>query len=478
MHFKELKLDEKILRAIEQLGYTEPTEVQQKVIPVVLEKQDVLVKSKTGSGKTASFATPLCELVDWEENKPQALVLTPTRELAVQVQEDITNIGRYKRIKGLALYGKSPFARQKLALKQKTHIIVGTPGRVLDHIEKGSLDVSKMEYLVIDEADEMLNMGFLEQVESIIKLLPKDRTTMLFSATLSDQIKKLSTKYMKQAVSIEIDASQENAPDIEHVKYVVVEQLKLSLLEKLTIVENPDSCIIFCRTKERVEQLVDVLDEKGYTADKIHGGMMQEDRFEVMDDFRKGEFRYLIATDVAARGIDIDDITHVIHYDVPLERESYVHRTGRTGRAGRSGKSIMLATPFEDKFVREIESFIGFEISSQSEPTKEVIVTSRAAFDVKMQEQPEMKKSKGEQLNANITKLYFNGGKKKKIRAVDFVGTIAKIEGVTADDIGIITIQDTVSYVEILNGKGPLVLKKMRNTTVKGKLLKVHIANK
>ncbi|QUG43821.1 DEAD/DEAH box helicase [Psychrobacillus sp. INOP01] len=478
VHFKEFKLDEKILRAIEQLGYTEPTEVQQKVIPVVLEKQDVLVKSKTGSGKTASFATPLCELVDWEENKPQALVLTPTRELAVQVQEDITNIGRYKRIKGLALYGKSPFARQKLALKQKTHIIVGTPGRVLDHIEKGTLDVSKMEYLVIDEADEMLNMGFLEQVESIIKLLPKARTTMLFSATLSDQIKKLSTKYMKQAVSIEIDASEENAPDIEHVKYVVVEELKLSLLEKLTIVENPDSCIIFCRTKERVEQLVDVLDEKGYTADKIHGGMMQEDRFEVMDDFRKGEFRYLIATDVAARGIDIDDITHVIHYDVPLEQESYVHRTGRTGRAGRSGKSIMLATPFEDKFVREIESFIGFEIPTASEPTKEEIVKGRAAFDVKMQEQPEVKKSKGEQLNADITKLYFNGGKKKKIRAVDFVGTIAKIEGVTADDIGIITIQDTVSYVEILNGKGPLVLKKMRNTTVKGKLLKVHIANK
>ncbi|WP_445323031.1 DEAD/DEAH box helicase [Psychrobacillus sp. FSL K6-2836] len=478
MHFKEFKLDEKILHAIEQLGYTEPTEVQQKVIPVVLEKQDVLVKSKTGSGKTASFATPLCELVDWEENKPQALVLTPTRELAVQVQEDITNIGRYKRIKGLALYGKSPFARQKLALKQKTHIIVGTPGRVLDHIEKGTLDVSKMEYLVIDEADEMLNMGFLEQVESIIKLLPKARTTMLFSATLSDQIKKLSTKYMKQAVSIEIDASEENAPDIEHVKYVVVEELKLSLLEKLTIVENPDSCIIFCRTKERVEQLVDVLDEKGYTADKIHGGMMQEDRFEVMDDFRRGEFRYLIATDVAARGIDIDDITHVIHYDVPLEEESYVHRTGRTGRAGRSGKSIMLATPFEDKFVREIESFIGFEIPTASEPTKEEIVKGRAAFDVKMQEQPEAKKSKGEQLNANITKLYFNGGKKKKIRAVDFVGTIAKIEGVSADDIGIITIQDTVSYVEILNGKGPLVLKKMRNTTVKGKLLKVHIANK
>ncbi|MFF2754118.1 DEAD/DEAH box helicase [Psychrobacillus sp. NPDC058041] len=478
MHFKELNLDEKILRAIEQLGYTEPTEVQQKVIPVALQKQDILVKSKTGSGKTASFATPLCELVDWEENKPQALVLTPTRELAVQVQEDITNIGRYKRIKGLALYGKSPFAKQKLALKQKTHIVVGTPGRVLDHIEKGTLDVSKIEYLVIDEADEMLNMGFLEQVESIIKLLPKERTTMLFSATLSDVIKKLSSKYMKQAVSIEIDAAEENAPDIEHVKYVVVEELKLSFLEKLTIIENPDSCIIFCRTKERVEQLVDVLDEKGYTADKIHGGMMQEDRFEVMDDFRRGDFRYLIATDVAARGIDIEDITHVVHYDVPLEKESYVHRTGRTGRAGRSGKSIMLATPYEDKFVKEIESYIGFEIPTGAEFSEEAVAKNRAAFDLKMQEQPEVKESKGAQLNANITKLYFNGGKKKKLRAVDFVGTIAKIEGVSADDIGIITIQDNVTYVEILNGKGPLVLKTMRNTTVKGKLLKVHIAHK
>ena len=301
---------------------------------------------------------------------------------------------------------------------------------------------------------------------------------MLFSATLSDVIKKLSSKYMKQAVSIEIDAAEENAPDIEHVKYVVREELKLSFLEKLTIIENPDSCIIFCRTKERVEQLVDVLDEKGYTADKIHGGMMQEDRFEVMDDFRRGDFRYLIATDVAARGIDIEDITHVVHYDVPLEKESYVHRTGRTGRAGRSGKSIMLATPHEDKFVKEIEDYIGFEIPTGAEFSAETVAKSRAAFDLKMQEQPEVKESKGAQLNANITKLYFNGGKKKKLRAVDFVGTIAKIEGVSADDIGIITIQDNVTYVEILNGKGPLVLKTMRNTTVKGKLLKVHIAHK
>ena len=279
-------------------------------------------------------------------------------------------------------------------------------------------------------------------------------------------------------ISIEIDAAEENAPDIEHLKYVVKDDQKLAFLEKLTIEENPDSCIIFCRTKERVDELVDALDKKGYTADKIHGGMMQEDRFEVMDDFRKGEFRYLIATDVAARGIDIEDITHVVHYDVPLERESYVHRTGRTGRAGRSGKSIMLVTPHEDKFVNAIENFIGFEITTGPELSPTAVAKNRAEFDLKMQEHPEAKKSKGDQLNANITKLYFNGGKKKKIRAVDFVGTIAKIEGVSADDIGIITIQDNVSYVEILNGKGSLVLKTMRNTTIKGKLLKVHIAIK
>ena len=477
-NFKQFQLSEPIERALNKLGYTAPTEVQQKVLPVALANHDLLVKSQTGSGKTAAFAIPICEQLEWLENKPQALVLTPTRELAVQVAEEFTSIGRFKRLKAVALYGKQPFQFQKTELKQKTHIVVGTPGRVLDHIEKGTLDVSKIEYLVIDEADEMLNMGFLEQVESIIKLLPKKRTTRLFSATLSQEIKTLSKKYMNDAISIEIDTAEEDAPKIEHLKYIVKDDQKLAFIEKLTITENPDSCIVFCRTKERVDQLVDALDNKGYTADKIHGGMMQEDRFEVMDDFRKGEFRYLIATDVAARGIDIEDITHVIHYDVPLEQESYVHRTGRTGRAGRSGKSIMLATPHEDKFVKEIEAFIGFEIPTGREITSEMVAQNRTAFDLKMQEQPEAKKSKGEQLNVNITKLYFNGGKKKKIRAVDFVGTIAKIEGVSADDIGIITIQDNVSYVEILNGKGPLVLKKMRNTTIKGKLLKVHIAHK
>jgi len=224
--------------------------------------------------------------------------------------------------------------------------------------------------------------------------------------------------------------------------------------------------------------LSDQLTDLGYNCDQIHGGMVQEDRLEVMNDFKRGEFHYLIATDVAARGIDIDNITHVINYDLPLEKESYVHRTGRTGRAGRKGKAITFVTPFEDRFLQEIEEYIGFEIPMIDAPTKEEVANKQADFEAKKNEEPTIKKAKNEKLNKQIMKLYFNGGKKKKLRAVDFVGTIAKIEGVTAEDIGIITIMDTFSYVEILNDKGRLVLERMKKTPIKGKSLKVYEAKK
>ncbi|PFN28148.1 DEAD/DEAH box helicase [Bacillus cereus] len=476
--FAEYALSKEIVRALTGLGYEHPTEVQGDVIPVALQKKDLVVKSQTGSGKTASFGIPLCEMVEWEENKPQALVLTPTRELAVQVKEDITNIGRFKRIKAAAVYGKSPFARQKLELKQKTHIVVGTPGRVLDHIEKGTLSLERLKYLVIDEADEMLNMGFIDQVEAIIDELPTKRMTMLFSATLPEDVEKLSRKYMDLPTHIEIKAAGITTDKIEHTLFETREEEKLSLLKDVTTIENPDSCIIFCRTQENVDHVFKQLDRVNYPCDKIHGGMVQEDRFEVMDDFRKGKFRYLVATDVAARGIDIDNITHVINYDIPLEKESYVHRTGRTGRAGNNGKAITFMTPYENRFLEEIEEYIGFEIPKSLAPSKEEVIKERAVFEKKIHAKPIIKKDKNADLNKGIMKLYFNGGKKKKIRAVDFVGTIAKIKGVTAEDIGIITIQDNVSYVEILNGKGPIVLKIMKNTTIKGKQLKVHEAIK
>jgi len=476
--FKDYQLSEEILRALDGLGYSEPTEVQMKVLPAALDKKDISVKSQTGSGKTAAFGIPICELVDWDENKPQALVLTPTRELAMQVSEDIMNIGRFKRIKATAVYGKQPFAKQRAELKQKSHVVVGTPGRIMDHIERHTLDLSKIEILVLDEADEMLSMGFIELVESIIKQLPKERLTMLFSATLPKDVEKLCHKYMINPLDIEVEKSQLHDKHITHEVYVVSENNKLDLLKDITVVENPDSCIIFCRTKDNVDQLVDSLDDAGYSVDKIHGGMEQDERFDVMNEFKRGEFRYLIATDVAARGIDIDRITHVINYDMPLENESYVHRTGRTGRAGQEGKAISLVTPYEDKFLAAVEKYIGFEIPTKEAPTKQQVVTSRTAFNQKMKEEPELKIDKKEKLNDDIVKLYFNGGKKKKLRAVDFVGTIAKLNGITSDDIGIITIQENVSYVEILNGKGTSVLKQMKDTTIKGKKLKVYVANK
>jgi ATP-dependent RNA helicase DeaD len=476
--FEDYNLSDEIKRALDLLKYETPTEVQSEVIPRVLENQDLVVKSQTGSGKTASFGIPICELVEWEEKKPQALILTPTRELAVQVREDLTNIGRFKRIKAAAVYGKEPFAKQKEELKQKTHAVVGTPGRVMDHIERGTLALDQIKYFIIDEADEMLNMGFIDEVETIIKELPANRVTMVFSATLPKDVETLCYKYMENPLNIEIEGSGITTSTIEHRVMEVKEKEKLSLLKDVTVVENPDSSIIFCRTKENVDTVFAELEKSGYSCEKLHGGLEQEDRFAVMNGFKMGNFRYLVATDVAARGIDVENVTLVINYDVPMEKEAYVHRTGRTGRAGNKGKAITFATPHEGKFLKAVERYIGFEIPEMEVPTPQEVAAGKAAFEEKISGRRVVKNNKTQRVNKDIMKLHFNGGKKKKLRAVDFVGTIAKIPGVTAEDIGIITIQDQLTYVDILNGKGSLVLQAMQETTVKGKRLKVSKAIK
>ena len=252
----------------------------------------------------------------------------------------------------MAVYGKEPFSKQKEELKQKTHVVVGTPGRVMDHIERGTLVLDQIKYLIIDEADEMLNMGFIDEVEAIIKELPSNRVTMVFSATLPKDVENLCHKYMKNPIHIEIASTGITTDTIEHRLIEVKEEEKISLLKDVTVVENPDSCLIFCRTKEHVDTVFTELEEANYSCERLHGGLEQEDRFAVMDGFKMGNFRYLVATDVAARGIDIDNVTLVINYDVPMEKESYVHRTGRTGRAGNKGKAITFATPYEGKFVK------------------------------------------------------------------------------------------------------------------------------
>lgn len=476
--FEDYNLSDEIKRALSVLKYESPTEVQAEVIPMALQNQDLVVKSQTGSGKTASFGIPICDMVEWEEKNPQALILTPTRELAVQVREDITNIGRFKRIKAMAVYGKEPFSKQREELKQKTHVVVGTPGRVIDHIERGTLVLDQIKYLIIDEADEMLNMGFIDAVESIIEELPPNRVTMVFSATLPKDVENLCHKYMKDPVNIEIASTGITTNTIDHMLIEVKEEDKISLLKDITVVENPDSCIIFCRTKENVDTVFAQLEEANYSCERLHGGLEQEDRFAVMDGFKMGNFRYLVATDVAARGIDVDNVSLVINYDVPMEKEGYVHRTGRTGRAGNKGKAITLATPYEGKFIRAIERYIGFEIPVTEAPSKQEVARNQAAFDEKISGRRVVKNNKTARINQDIMKLHFSGGKKKKLRAVDFVGTIAKIPGVTADDIGIISIHDTMSYVDILNGKGSLVIQAMENATIKGKKLRVSKAIK
>ena len=477
--FESFAISEEIITALKALRYFKPTQVQQEVIPLTLKGKDIIVESQTGSGKTVSFGVPLCESVSWEENRPQALILVPTRELALQVKEDITNIGRLKRIKATAVFGKTSFDTQKSELRQKSHIVVGTPGRVLDHLQKGTMKFDKIRYLVLDEADEMLNMGFIEQVEAIIDFLPKQRQTLLFSATMPNEVVRLASFYMKNdRVSVKMESDEASKPKILQSFIRVQESGKPKQLLDLLTVENPDSCIIFCNTQEAVNGLYTFLSKAGLPIDKMHGGMVQDDRTAVMEDFRKGRLRYLVATDVAARGIDVDNVTHVVNYDVPEEKESFIHRTGRTGRAGKTGIALTLVTPNEERSWQAVQDFAQQEITEINPPSARFVQHHKATFEKKLQERPVIKQARNRELNKDITKVYFNGGKKKKLRAIDFVGTLTNIPGIDADDIGIITIQENVTYIEILNGKGPFVISEMQNRTVKGKALKVHKAKK
>ncbi|MFL0165776.1 DEAD/DEAH box helicase [Candidatus Clostridium helianthi] len=476
--FTKFNISDEILKSIEGLGYKTPSKVQEKVIPEILMNKDIIVKSQTGSGKTAAFGIPLCEKVDWNENVPQILILTPTRELAVQVSEDITNIGRFKRIKAVSIFGKEPISEQERKLRQKTHVVVGTPGRIIDHLDRGTLNIDKIRYFVIDEADEMLNMGFIGQVEGIIRRLPKKKVTMLFSATIPEEIKVLCDKYMNKPIDISIKNQEITNENIDHSLYYIDYEEKIEKLNDILIMEKPETAVIFAKTKDNVDTVFQWLKSKGYSVNKIHGGMLQNERLSIMDRFRAGDFRILVSTDLASRGIDVKGITHVINYDLPVEKEAYVHRIGRTGRAGEKGKAISFCVKGKDKLLNEIEKFIGFEIPVYNLPDKKVIEKEREEGIKTLKSKPKVKEQRSKDINSNITKIYLNGGKKKKIRPGDIVGAICKIEGIKSEDIGIIDVQDSVSYVDILNGKGKRVIEELKNITIKGKIIKAEKAKK
>ncbi len=477
--FSRYGLSSEILEALTMLRYNVPTKVQELVIPLVLEGKDIVVKSKTGSGKTASFGVPLCEKVLWNENHPQAIVLEPTRELAVQVSNELFHIGRRKRLKVPAVFGGFPIDKQIRTVKQKSHIVVGTPGRMLDLIERDALKLDRVKYLVIDEADLMLDMGFLEEVKRVMERIPQHHSTMLFSATIDENVEELSRSYMKNAQKVVIESKTLTVEQIEQIVYQVEKEEKLDRLLEVLISENPKSCMIFCATREMVNILYRQLRKAKLRCCMLHGLVDQKERLKVIEDFREQRFYYLIATEVAARGIDFEDITHVINFDFPTCKESYVHRIGRTGRNGKSGKAISFVTQEDIKMLHTVEQYTNLELPIQSvEDIQTKVVdweTKEKEFRRRQQLKMQPKAGKGAVFQKDITKLCIGGGRKSKLRAGDIVGTICSIEGVTANDIGIIDVRESITYVEILNKKGKMVCSQLQEKTIKGKIRKVRM---
>ncbi|MFI5909409.1 DEAD/DEAH box helicase [Dactylosporangium sp. NPDC051541] len=357
--FGELGLRDELLKALAGLGYEEPTPIQREAIPPMLEGRDLLGQAATGTGKTAAFALPLLQRLPAPGGEnPSALVLVPTRELAVQVSEAIHRYGRDLGVRVLPIYGGQPIGRQLRSLEFGVDVVVATPGRALDHLGRGTLRLHDLHIVVLDEADEMLDMGFAEDIEAILAATPEDRQTVLFSATMPPRIDGLASSHLNDPVRIQIGRTPTpagEAPLVRQMAYVVPRAHKPAALGRVLDVEAPGAAIVFCRTRDEVDQLTETLNGRGYRAEALHGGMGQEQRDRVMARLRNGTADLLVATDVAARGLDVEHLTHVVNYDVPSAPESYVHRIGRVGRAGREGVAITLAEPREHRMLKTIE---------------------------------------------------------------------------------------------------------------------------
>ena len=466
--FKDYPLDNEIKKALSELGFKQPLEVQAKIIPMIFEGKDLIVKSQTGSGKTAAFAIPLCQRIDVELESPQVLVLTPTRELTEQVKVDISAIGKYKGLKCIALYGKQPMELQRKELKQNTpHVIVATPGRMMDHILNKNVKLHNIKYLVIDEADEMLMMGFAEQIEAIISKIPKDRVTLLFSATIPTEVNYLSQQYMIHPENIEIEPEVSNINKIEQIYYAVDGLKKVDFMKKVIEREQPRKAIIFCNTKEQVDNLFEIFRKWDRPTCAVHGGMEQQTRLETLNAFKRGEYRILIATDVAARGLHVQGITHVINYGVPFEQEQYVHRIGRTGRVDQHGIAITMVIPSEMDRFHELETYLGYKI-----PCKGGHVTIKPKAESVQRTGKE--RYKVESRKGQKALVQFNAGRiNSALKASDFLYSIRSVDGITSEDIGKIDIRDTVTNVEILDGKEKIVINAFKTKKIKGKLFRV-----
>ncbi|UQS82319.1 DEAD/DEAH box helicase [Bombilactobacillus folatiphilus] len=371
MKFSELNLDQDILAAVTEAGFEEATPIQAQTIPLVLSGVDVIGQAQTGTGKTASFGLPLLQTVDTHDSHVQALVISPTRELAVQTQEELHRLGRHRHVAVQAVYGGSDIRRQIQSLRNHPQIVVGTPGRVLDHIKRHTLKLDQVQTVVLDEADEMLDMGFVEDIESILKNVQAEHQTLLYSATMPRPIMNIAEKFMKDPKIVQIKSKELTADNIE--QYVVrsKEFEKFNTMTRLFDVQKPELAVIFGRTKRRVDEITRGLKARGYNAEGIHGDLSQQKRMSVLKQFKAGKLEYLVATDVAARGLDISGVSHVYNYDIPQDPDSYVHRIGRTGRAGHSGVSVTFVSPNEMSYLRGIEQLTKVRMMPLKPPTNE-----------------------------------------------------------------------------------------------------------
>lgn len=367
--------NEKLEKSLIEMGFEEFTEIQAKAIPLINDKKDIIGHSQTGTGKTAAFALPILDNIDYTSDKIQAIVLCPTRELAVQVQREIDKIGKYiPRLKTVSVYGGEPISRQIGYLKRKPQIIIGTPGRTIDHINRKLIKLGQIKYLVLDEADEMLKMGFIDDIETIMEATNEDRQTVLFSATMPKQVIKISKRYMNNPEVVSVVSDEQSNKDITQYYYNVADKNKVEAVARLLHVYNPKLTLIFCNTKRKVDDVTRELIKKGYNADKIHGDLQQTSRLDVLNKFHKGVLDVLVATDVAARGLDIKNVEVVFNYDVPEKADYYVHRIGRTGRIGNKGYSFTLVSRREVSRLDQILRFTKATIKKRNVPTPEKVI--------------------------------------------------------------------------------------------------------
>ena len=525
MKFEELGLLPEILRGIEEMGFEEATPIQSQAIPVVMSGSDVIGQAQTGTGKTAAFGIPMLQNMDSELKKTQALILSPTRELAIQVAEELRNLSKYMHgVKILPVYGGQDISKQIRSLKGGIQVIVGTPGRVMDHLRRKTIRCEDVRMIVLDEADEMLNMGFREDIETILEYIPEERQTVLFSATMPKPILEITRKYQKDAVTIKVVKKELTVSNIEQYYYDVKRKDKTEVLTRLLDYYNPKGSIVFCNTKRMVDELSHELTMRGYFAEGLHGDMKQAQRDRVMANFRTGKTDILIATDVAARGLDIDYVEAVFNYDIPQDDEYYVHRIGRTGRAGRTGRSFTFVKGKEVYKLKDIQRYCKTKILAQKVPSMEDVVQVKlekimdhigtiieeedltsmvnmiesqvneadytamdiAAAFLKLALLGEEEKAQSSMENyefgdtgaeEGMVRLFINIGKKQHVKPGDILGAIAGESGMPGKLVGAIDMYDKYTFVEVPREYGKEVLQAMTNSKIKGKSINIEPAN-